>query len=203
MKETFSTQKVQDILEVVADSVEAHNFPKDFIAIFDGQVYQAGNHEQILGRLFRTFPGEFTALAIASMDEKLSRLEGGDASDPTSPAYWSEGQDFELGTTELDAYKKGKTSRTHECLDTIQDALSRMNRQGLINDDGSVIGRDLRRVLCKDLGLDEIVNFKELDYYLDVCCGGLLIDGSVTIGKHESNSRTRMYNFLDSPFKLY
>ena len=203
MKEIFSNQKIHDVLEAVNESLDMHTRPENFYAIYEGQVYQNGNVEEILGRLFRTFPEFFTELAVENLTEKLnaSQADDADSADPTNEAYWEQSEP-ELGVNELELFKRGLPQGVVECLDTVQLAVSLCNEQGLIDDDGCIIGRDLLRVLRFDLHVN-LVNFGELDEYLENFCGNLLTNELVTIGKHKSDGRTRTYGFLNSPFKLY
>jgi len=200
----FSKQKVHDILEAVNQSLEAAGVDIPFISLFDGHAQQNGNIEELLAGLCSVFPEQFHEASMAALleksgmtDEDLSRLANGNLSNnPDTDEYW------ELGVTELELFKQRQPEHIQDSIDTVQEALSILNAQDLIDGEGNVIGRDLRRVLKSDLGLNEIINFTELDGYLEQCCGNLLSSELVTIGKHESNGRTRIYNFLNSPFSL-
>lgn len=208
MKEVFSNQKVHDILEAVQQSLDVHAVPAPFYAIYDGMAYQNGNIKDILGRLYRTFPEQLTELVISDISAKLSEMDQKDienrlGDDPTADKYWGLEDEAELGVSELDLFKRGAKYSDHSSIDTVQYAVSLCNDQGLIDGDGNILGRDLRRVLQQDFELNGITNFKELDSYLEDRCNGLLSKELVTIGKHSSNGRTRTYNFLNSPFKLY
>ena len=204
MKEVFSNQKVHDILEAVQKSLDVHMVPAPFYAVYDGVAYQNGNLNEILGRLFRTFPDQFRELVIEEMTQRLGHLEEeAKKEDPTADEYWGLEDEAELGVSELDLFKRGAIDEDHESIDLLQTAVSICNDGDLIDGDGNILGRDLRRVLQKELGLSEITTFWELDEFLDDSCNNLLKNAHVSIGKHPSNGRTRTYNFLNSPFKLY
>ena len=197
----FQEQKVHDLMDAVTESMKMADSDKYFVAIYDGEVYEWGNNEETIQRMFRTCPERFTELVIESLAAKMEGLSDeaaqGDPFDPRSTEYW------ELGVSELELFMQGRDAQTQECIKTVQQALSVLNEQGLIDGEGNVIGRDLRRVLQRDMGLNELVNFENLDWYLEDACGNLLSEHLVTIGKSETNGRTRVYNFLNSPFKLY
>ena len=193
----FNKQKVHDTLDAIRESMDVHNHGEDFFAIYDGLAYQNGNIEEILGRLHRTFPDLFLKIVATQLEEDLGKGAKPNTADPTTESYW------ELGTSELDLYKEDLDADEKSNLDSVQAALSLLNEQDCIDGDGSVLGRDLKRVLSRDLGYSNIKTFKGLDLFLDDHCGGLLHNGEVTVHMHSSNGRTRCYSFLNSPFKLY
>jgi hypothetical protein len=202
----FSKQKVHDILEAINESL-----PKDipFISLFDGHAQQNGDIIELLRGLCAVFPEQFHEVSIERLMESAGlnsedlpntmelldsfESEQGDKSDPTTDAYWN------LGDTELDVFKSQCRPEDHDCLDTVQKAISFLYTEGKIDGDGNITGTDLRDTLRSVFGLNEIVNLTEVEWYLEDGCGGLISGGYVTKAK---KGRVTVFNFLESPFRL-
>lgn len=206
----FSKQKVHDILEAINQSL-----PEDisFISLFDGHAQQNGDIVELLTGLCKVFPEQFHEVSITSLmdqaglsSEDLPNTmelldsfaeEQEDTTDPTTDAYWEELPGLQ---SELEVFKSQVHEHAHDCLDTVQKAISILNTEGAIDDLGNILAKDLQKMLCSTFGLNEIVNQEELEWYLEDCCGGLVSQGYVTKTKV---GRSNAWNFLESPFKLY
>ena len=206
----FSKQKVHDILEAINQSL-----PKDlpFISLFDGHAQQNGDIVELLTGLCKVFPEQFHEVSITSLMEQAGlssedlpntmelledfQSEQEDTTDPTTDAYWEELPGLQ---SELEVFKSQHDANTGDCLDTVQAAISHLNAKRLIDDTGAILGKDLMKTLRSTMGLNEIVNLTELEWYLEDCCGGLISQGYVTKVK---KGRSTAFDFIESPFKLY